>query len=316
MFEALLIGAVLIGLVAAASSSDKTGDKGSGSGSDDKTGDKTGDKTECIYGDDKPVEKLPQGVRNAVIAALTVETDPKELENFAVQLEKICQPTAAKALRAKKTLLEQKIKAANLPVGTDLGTLPPLSYPEILGGTPMPPVVLSPSTGLPIPNDPPPSDAFEKLTAEPIGAPLTPKADCQSLPTTQWWTGPYNGKCTITAAAKCGLFYLAEAITGNGLKYVEIIQANPEKFSIGDPSNPMLTGYSFAAGIADGERLRIPKSWNPMIDQTGESSGGSVYEFCMPELSGPFPTLDLTELPAETSPLEGDTDVPPYSLKM
>lgn len=292
MIEYLLIGGAALALILASSSDDKKTSTPAGGGGD-------ADKDKCPYGSDKPVDKLPPELKNAVIAALTVETDPKELEDFAVQLDKLCQPTAAKALRTKKKALEGQIATAGLPPGTDLGTVPGL--PDIIGKSPVPapgmpttpdgmPILLP--DGSPATNTPPPSDSFERLTAEPIGYVFwKPRENCQSPPTTQWWTGPFDGNCTVTDTSKCSLFYLAEAITGNGLRYVELIQANPELFAIGDPLNPMLTGYSFVGGIKDGERLRVPKSWDQYIDETGDYSGGTVYSYCPPEVTLPTPPI-------------------------
>ncbi len=234
---------------------------------------------ECPYGEDKPVEKLPEDIKNAVIGALTVENDPKELEAMAKTMDSLCQPTSAKAIRAKKTAIETALANGGLPTNKspDLTTFP---IPGVIGNTPVPtiPDFTDPSGNV-FDNSPPTTSDFTLLAPERLGAayPGSEKEGCRSLATTQWWSGPYNKGSMGSGYG--GPFYLAEAITGNGLRYVELIAANPEKKTVGDPTNPMLTGYSFVS-LADGERVRIPMLWNQYIDQTGEYSGGSVYNVC------------------------------------
>lgn len=260
MFEFALLGA-LVALVVAGMRSDET----SPASPDGTPG---GDGRECPYGPDKPTEKLPEHIRNAVIAALTMETDPEELEKMAASMDALCQPTSANSIRKKKKAIEDAWKAGLDPDATPQPTLGSWTDPD----------------GVLVPNSPDPTSSFMELSAEKIGAAFPPIADCQSWATTIWWTGPYDSSKPL------GLFHLAQAITGNGLRYVEIIQANSEKKSVGDPSNPMLTGFSFAAGIGDNERLRLPTTWDPMIDQTGRYAAGKVYPLCPPTL-GPPPDL-------------------------
>lgn len=244
-----------------------------------KKDDAVPEKKECPYGEDKPVEKLPEDIKNAVIGALTVENDPAELEAMAKTMDSLCQPTSAKAIRAKKAAIEAALAKGGLPTdkSPDLTTFP---IPGVIGSTPVPdvPSVTTPD-GYVFDNKPQPTDSFELLSAEPLGAlpDGVAQADCRSLPTTQWWSGPYNK--TGVGSGYGGPFYLAEAITGNGLRYVELIMANPEKKTVGDPTNPMLTGYSFVS-LAEGERVRIPRTWNQYIDQIGDYSGGTVYDAC------------------------------------
>lgn len=237
------------------------------------------EKKECPYGEDKPVEKLPEDIKNAVIGALTVENDPKELEAMAKTMDTLCQPTSAKAIRAKKDAIEAVLSKAGLPT-TESPDAVSFPIPGVVGTTPMPDIPIAvDAAGNTFDNKPAPTDSFELLSAEPIGSlpPGVAKENCRSLPTTQWWSGPYNK--TSVASGYGGPFYLAEAITGNGLRYVELIMANPEKKTVGDPMNPMLTGYSFVS-LAEGERVRIPATWNQNIDQIGEYSGGTVYDAC------------------------------------
>lgn len=202
-----------------------------------------GDGT-CVGTPNSSIDNLDEGLRNAVLAALTVESDPAQLEEMAKSMDAACQGVAAKALRDKAALLTAK----GVPVGWT-GTSP-------LPGDTTP----SPFPGFVVPT--PAEVGFLSLTPEmdpayewaPTGAP--------SPLDVQWWSGPFS------AAKGDSLYDLAKALTGDGTKYIDILTTNPEKLTVGDPGNPYSTGYSFA-GLVDGERLRIPKSWNVYLADDG-----------------------------------------------
>lgn len=224
----------------------------------------------CPYGGDKPIESLPDELRQPVLAALTVESDPNELETFAKAMDELCQPTAAGALRKKAALL----RGAGVPPGG----LPNVSVPSVEGTSPNPPtgVIVPPSSG----------PGLRNITPENVGAPPSPKSGFQSWPTQQWWTGPLKaGEMPWT---------FAKDVTGDGRRYIELIAANPEKKTVGDPANPFTTGFSFVS-FKIGERVRIPRTWNIFIDQTGHYEDGVgkplPVETGMPSLPNPIPGL-------------------------
>lgn len=213
--------------------------------SKNKSGSVTPAGKECPYGGDKPIEELPEGIRNSIVAAIVMESDPKELRSFAEQLEKLCQPTAANALRTKAAELEK----LGVPAGFDPNTvvtfpIPGLdSSPEPTGTVPS-----APAPGLP------------NITAETGTGKMSGKPGYASSPTTQWWTGPF--------ATGDSPWDLARKITADGRRYVELMAANPEKKTVGDPARPFATGYSFVS-FKIGERIRVPRTWNIYIDQNG-----------------------------------------------
>jgi hypothetical protein len=228
----------------------------------------------CPYGADKPIDEMDEAIRGPVLFALSAETDPKELDKMADAMEIICQASAAEALRKKSAAIKAALGKEGLPPTTDpsIVTFP---IPGVAGTSPEPKTAGMPAD----------TDSFEKLSAEPATSVESPVAGCQSLPSTQWWTGPYS-KMGIS------LRYLAESITGNAARYVEFMIANPEKATVGDPKDALDSGYGFVS-LAEGERIRVPMTWNSMLDQTGDSSGGSLYPVCVdgkiPETFTPSP---------------------------
>lgn len=50
-------------------------------------------------------------------------------------------------------------------------------------------------------------------------------------------------------------------------RFVELIQTNAAKATVGNAANPWSSGYNFAS-LNPGESLMLPLSWNPWIDQT------------------------------------------------
>jgi hypothetical protein len=198
---------------------------------------------ECYGVPDRPVNELPVELRNAVLAALTTESDPDKLEELAAAMDKICQGVAAKALRDKAAALKK--------LGAPSGWMTPEPTP----GTTVPPSTLP---GLPnlSPELDPTTMSLPGLPAswEPKGLP--------SMPGVQWWSGPFS------PSGGDSLYGLAKTITGDGSRYVELINVNPEKDTVGDPSKPYSTGYSFA-NLSEGEQIRIPKSWNVFLSDFG-----------------------------------------------
>ncbi len=200
-------------------------------------------------GCDKNIGDLPSGIKEAVLAALTVESDPAELEKMAQSMDAICQGVAAKALRDKAKLLKDK----GIPDGWD-----PVKFPIPGTSSPMP------TTGFDVPDALP---GLPSLTPEVPSWAMwiptsTPAAPVPTLPDVQWWSGPFAPEKGDS------LYGLAKTLTGDGRRYVELIAANPEKPTVGDPLNPFSTGYSFL-DLVEGERIRIPKSWNPFLSDAG-----------------------------------------------
>lgn len=238
--------------------------------SDDKSPVATGDKAKaedpCIYGPDKPIDQLPDGIKNAIVAALTVESDPAALDDFATQLDKMCQPTAATALRNKAAAL----RAMGVPPGFDPSSTDVVSIP-------IPGIDSAPA----VPDDlikPDGDGGLGDLSPEMSTMPTTgagiaiPRIGCRSSLTTQWWSGPMKEGDSI--------WKLAKDITGNGERYVELMAANPEKKTVGDPLRPFATGYSFVT-LKVGERIRIPRTWNVYVDETGRVVvGGKILAAC------------------------------------
>jgi hypothetical protein len=74
---------------------------------------------------------------------------------------------------------------------------------------------------------------------------------------------------------------IALRFVGNRSRYVELLSANPSKPQITSPE------LNFSS-LCIGERLFIPKSWNPWIDEVGNKRESSI----------PFPPYDkLPEYP-------------------
>ncbi len=61
---------------------------------------------------------------------------------------------------------------------------------------------------------------------------------------------------------------IAEKITGDRRRYLELVVANPQK-GVATRNGEA----NFRDELCVGERLLVPKSWNPWIDQTGEPRG-------------------------------------------
>ncbi len=233
---------------------------------------------------DAPME---EGIRNAYSTALIMESDPKELEAMAASMNAICQPTAAKALLKKAELL----RADGIPDGFDPNKmkLPGDGSPEPPAGSDVIALPTLPGVGAP---------KVWKQTGASIVSPPTPTAGLQSWPTEQWWTTP----TTFSGSTFPSLIAFAKYDTGDGLRYVEMIQWNSEKKTVGDPTNPILTGYSFVA-LADDEQIRVPITWNVFIDQLGNIKGdGSQYT--------PDPNMVLTGAIPTTLPDYFPTTMP------
>lgn len=237
---------------------------------------------ECPYGVDGP---MPEGVRNAVAAALTMETDPAALEEFAVAMDKICQGKTASVLRQKAAAL----KKLEVPAGYDPNTMQ--LPPNVVGTTP------NPTSGGAVVD-------IGEFSREENGAtqPTIPKPGFMSFPDTQWWTRAWT--------ANDSLDKLAAKVTGSPARYIELVAANPEKKTIGSPGNPFATGYGFIE-VQIGEQLRLPRTWNVYIDQLGFASGGNILPVD-PELqtSASMPSPLPSSLP--TPPAIPGTETPAW----
>jgi len=69
--------------------------------------------------------------------------------------------------------------------------------------------------------------------------------------------------------------WYAKRVTGDDRRYPEIMDANPEKATVGSRSSPYSTGFNFKSLIA-GETLKTPKAWNIYIATDGTPTGGVV----------------------------------------
>ncbi len=58
-------------------------------------------------------------------------------------------------------------------------------------------------------------------------------------------------------------------------RYVELIEANPEVPTVGDPLNPWSSGYNFAR-FNVGDKLKLPRAWNAFVDQLGNFAGSTT----------------------------------------
>lgn len=93
---------------------------------------------------------------------------------------------------------------------------------------------------------------------------LAPPGSTASSPSTQWshTVQPGENPSQITKER-----------TGDDRRYVELIDANPSKPTVGDRLNPYSTGFNFKSLMA-GEVLDLPKSWNIYVNDAGQWSPG------------------------------------------
>lgn len=68
---------------------------------------------------------------------------------------------------------------------------------------------------------------------------------------------------------------VAARIVGTDRRYVELVEANPEVPTVGDPLNPWSTGYNFAR-FNVGDKLKLPRAWNAFVDQLGNFAGSTT----------------------------------------
>lgn len=103
-----------------------------------------------------------------------------------------------------------------------------------------------------------------------------PMPGYQSNPLFQWVYTVANGDSPWLIAT--GAFGPTAPIA----RVVELIQNNPVEVltgrkmqTKGDPMNPNTSGYNFVT-LLPGDVLRIPKTWNAWIDQTGKTRGAAA----------------------------------------
>lgn len=252
----------------------------------------------CILPEQKDLTNLPDDpFWNAYRFALLMDSDPKNLREFADSCDAVCQPTAAKALRDKASALE----GAGVPTGYSPNGLPPLPgttftvpglptaipvptgydptgmWSAIPAGVlkgdvipdsfpmPIPDIETSPDPDYPV-DIPIPGVPAVSVEQKPKTKPDAPQKGIRSWAITQWWSNPLK--------AGQSPWSLAKEITGDGRRYPELMPANPEKATVGKPGS---SGYTFVS-FKIGERVRIPKGWNIYIDQTGHyDEKGTIY---------------------------------------
>lgn len=102
------------------------------------------------------------------------------------------------------------------------------------------------------------------------------KPGYQSNPLFQWVYTVANGDSPWAIAT------LAFGPSAPIARVVELIQYNPTEVltgrkmqTKGDPLNPNTSGYNFVT-LLPGDVLRIPKTWNAWVDQTGKARHGAA----------------------------------------
>lgn len=86
---------------------------------------------------------------------------------------------------------------------------------------------------------------------------------------------------------------LAEAITGDRRRYLELVYANPQYGVAMQPTSSGGSEMNFRDKPRPGEKIKLPKSWNPWIDQTGAPRRGAVA-FAPFDTMPPYPVkVDL-----------------------
>jgi hypothetical protein len=259
----------------------------------------------CITPPRTDFSDLPdEGFWNAFKYALWVDSDPKSLEEFAASCDAVCQPEAARVLRQKA----KDLRALGVPDGYNPNGKPPASKPapltlpspdgpvvipipptydptggygylppEVVSGAKVPDSFPFPIPGIEYTPQPPPGVEVPPVvpgTSLPTPEqtpklPSAPRAGCRSSSDYQWWSVP--------AKAGESAWSITTDYTGSGGRYVELIEANPEKQTVGTKGS---TGYNFAS-FKIGERLRIPKAWNVYVDEQGNADGkGTIWPVC------------------------------------
>lgn len=164
---------------------------------------------------------------------------------------------------------ELRIAATCLRTYASTGTLPSsLPVPGPGGGsTPTPGPGGGPAPGVIV-------DDFN-VPSSPDGSPA--KKGIQSNPLFQWVAPIASGDSAWAVTTRV---FGKDAATPDRL--VALIQNNPVEWiskrpmpTVGDPNNPVSTGYNFK-DLRVGDRLALPKSWNPWVDQTGVGRGGPL----------------------------------------
>jgi hypothetical protein len=270
----------------------------------------SGTAGKCITPPRTDFNDLPdEGFWNAFKYALWVDSDPKSLEEFAASCDAVCQPEAARVLRQKA----KDLRALGVPDGYSPNGKPPEASPKLTLPMPDGPVAIpipptyDPSGGygylpkdvlsgakipesfpFPVPGIegtpepkpgvvvPPVVPGVDLPTPEQTPKlPSAPRAGCRSSADFQWWSVP--------AKAGESAWSITADYTGSGGRYVELIENNPEKKTVGVKGS---SGYNFAS-LKIGERLRIPKAWNAFVDEQGRADGkGKIWPVCAPDSVG------------------------------
>lgn len=130
-----------------------------------------------------------------------------------------------------------------------------------------------------LPALPPPQvtpNAAGFLAADPLHSPTgsarAARSGIQSHPDYQW---TYVVQTADESPGSIATKVLGEA---QGWRYVELLASNPHKPTKGkvvtpDPTDDELNFTELSVG----EKLAVPRSWNPWIDEAGVPSGGKIY---------------------------------------
>lgn len=187
---------------------------------------------------DYGVEAMPEPYKTAVNTALMTSTDPNALDVLAMTLTSCGQIKAATQVAARAKALR------------DAG----------IGGPSKPPVL---STG---------GDTQAGAT-KPAG---TLYASSAAVPWTHLVTAG-QGPIVITKVYFGGTGDARRA-SDNMLRWIELIEANPDKATVGNKAAPFSSDnpdgkpFNFASLVA-GEHLKIPADWSPWISEEGYPRG-------------------------------------------
>ncbi len=238
---------------------------------------------------------MPPALAQAVITALSTETDPAKLQGDAQEISG-SYPLAANLLVAKaNTLLALQQAQPSVPAGSQVGldaNMPPAAVQAVLNAlanegdpTKLQSLAAQLSSQFPI------AAGLLNTRANVILATRLPPQLVPDLP---------PSGVTTTYAVKAGDYpwKIAAQYTGHGARWPELVAANPQK--------PRAKDGNFAS-LLPGETLTLPGSWAAPAAPTAPPS---------PAAANPAP-LDLSALtlpviaPAPSSPAAGlDPNIP------
>lgn len=106
----------------------------------------------------------------------------------------------------------------------------------------------------------------------PTGSAQAPRAGVQSHPDYQW---TYVVQTADESPGSIASRVLGES---QGWRYVELLASNPQKPTKGRIVSPEASEDELNfTELVVGEKLAVPRSWNPWLDETGIPSGKSPW---------------------------------------